>query len=410
MTQDPRPLIVAVLTETFSPKMGYIQNTLPKYLAGLGVEVHLLTEDLLPSYELEDFKGTYGEFGADVRLTPGAVERLNGFTVHVLGHKKVLGPVRMQGMFAKLRELRPAVVQVHAANGWLALDAALGKTVLGYKLFTGAHITASVFPLAQLDREPLNLKRVRSLFRRDLPGRFISWTSEKCYGATVDCADVAVRFLGVQQKKMEICPLGVDTDLFQPMISKGDYEARAALRQELGFGESDIVCVYSGRFSEGKDPLILAQAIEKLRRARLPYRGLFIGGGAQESALRAGDGCVVRPFVPVYELKRYFHASEIGVWPKQESMSMLDAAACGIPIVVNSTLKARERIEGNGLIYNYGEVDDMVRVLVGLKEAGERKSLGDCGAHRMRTEFGWDVIARRRLRDYETAVNGGSRS
>ena len=57
----------------------------------------------------------------------------------------------------------------------------------------------------------------------------------------------------------------------------------------------------------------------------------------------------VNPFIALSELPRFFRSADIGIWPTQEFMSMLDAAACGLPIVVNDTLKAVERIEGNGL-------------------------------------------------------------
>jgi glycosyltransferase involved in cell wall biosynthesis len=172
----------------------------------------------------------------------------------------------------------------------------------------------------------------------------------------------------------------------------------------LGFADQEIVCVYSGRFTEDKDPLILARAVELLRKRGFPYRGLFVGGGPQAQAILASDGCVVRPFVPFSDLRPYFQASEIGVWPKQESLSMLDAAACGIPIVVNDTLRAVERIAGNGVMYRSGDIDDMARVLIDLGDTGKRQSLGSCGALRMRSQFSWEVIARQRLRDYSVAV------
>jgi glycosyltransferase involved in cell wall biosynthesis len=63
-------------------------------------------------------------------------------------------------------------------------------------------------------------------------------------------------------------------------------------------------------------------------------------------------------FVPVNELADYFRAADIGVWPR-ESTSMLDAAACGLPIVVNDT-SSLLGIEGNGLVYELNNVDDMV--------------------------------------------------
>ena len=176
------------------------------------------------------------------------------------------------------------------------------------------------------------------------------------------------------------------------------------MRADFGFKDQEIVCIYSGRFTRDKGPLLLAQAIAELRRGGLPYRGLFLGAGEQSDAIAACDGCVVHPFVPFQSLAENFRAAEFGVWPRQESMSMLDAAACGIPIVVNDTLRATERIEGNGLTYRLDDLEDLIRVLASLKEPPERERLGRCGAKRMSSLFSWESIAQRRLRDYETAL------
>ena len=228
--------------------------------------------------------------------------------------------------------------------------------------------------------------------------------TEKCYAATVDCRLVATRFFGVQASKTEICPIGVDTDLFFPARSEQDRAERAAMRARFGFEEGDIVCVYSGRFTE-ENPLVLARAVEVLRGEGLPFKGIFVGNGLQEERIRACSGCSVHPFVPFSQLASYFRAAEIGVWPTQESMSLLDAAACGLPVVANHTLQARERIDGNGLLYQLNDVPDLVRVLKTLISVEARRELGDRGAKKMAEQFSWLAIARRRLSDYRNALH-----
>ncbi len=84
---------------------------------------------------------------------------------------------------------------------------------------------------------------------------------------------------------------------------------------------------------------------------------------------------------------------------------MLDAAACGLPIVVNDTLRAIERIEGNGVQYRLNDIQDLIRVLTGLLEPQLRQHLGAAGATRMVREFSWRDLAARRLRDYEASLS-----
>jgi glycosyltransferase involved in cell wall biosynthesis len=226
----------------------------------------------------------------------------------------------------------------------------------------------------------------------------------KCYGATRDCAEIAGRFFGVPRRKIDVCELGVDTGLFHPCRRDADQLERAAFRDRRGVADEELLCIYTGRLSEEKNPLLLARAVERLRGAGEPFRGLFVGNGVQAEAIAAAAGCEVHPFVPVRELGGFFRGADIGVWPTQESTSMLDAAACGLPIVVNDTLQAVERVEGNGLRYRLNDLDDLVRALRELRDPARRRGLGEAGARKMAEKFSWDVIARRRLRDYEAAL------
>jgi glycosyltransferase involved in cell wall biosynthesis len=361
--------------------------------------------DLPPNYKLEDFRDIYGRFNVPGELSPGAVEKIDGFTLHVLPHTKVLGYMRMSGLFAKLRLLRPEIVQTSTNISWLGLDAALGKLLYRYHLFTGCHYHASVFPLSRSDAPIWNPARMACFLTRTIPGAFTSLLTEKCYAIAEDCADVAVRFFGVPRSKAELCPLGVDTELYHPVRTASESECASKLRRDLGFADEEIVCIYTGRFSEDKNPLLLARAIERLRSAGAPFRGLFVGQGPQSEEIQACLGPAVHPFIPVQDLGNYFRAADIGVWPTQESLSMLDAAACGLPIVANHTMAAPERLSGNGRTFRLNDLDDLTRALMGLRDPQVRAALGDVGARKMALEYSWDAIAKRRISDYESALH-----
>jgi glycosyltransferase involved in cell wall biosynthesis len=90
-------------------------------------------------------------------------------------------------------------------------------------------------------------------------------------------------------------------------------------------------------------------------------------------------------------------------------MSMLVAAACGLPLIVNDTMQAVERIEGNGISHRLSDLDDLVRALRDLNDPVVRAKLGQIGAERMRERFSWSALARRRLRDYEEALGHSPR-
>lgn len=395
---------VAILSYTFPRGMGYIGNMLPKYLARFGADVHYITMDLPHYFQSGMSASSYGQFSGTDVVKPGTVESVDGYTLHGLAHRSRLGQMGYVGLADKLASIRPDVVHSLLAIGWPPLEAAFLSRRQGFRLFTANHTTASVFPLAQPGRPSLDPALARNLVTRYLPGRFISLHTTKCYAATRDCADVAIRFFGVEREKVDIIPLGVDTDLFHPVRSEADAAARRETRARLGIGEADVVCVYTGQFTEAKNPALLAQAVDKLDRKGVSIKGLFIGNGPQAEQLRGFRSAIVLGFMQNRELPEYYRAGDIGVWPTQESTSMLDAAACGLPIVVNDTLQAVERIDGNGITYRLGDVDSLVAAIERLLAPAQRTQLGDTGARRMSEHFSWADLARRRLADFEASL------
>jgi glycosyltransferase involved in cell wall biosynthesis len=129
-------------------------------------------------------------------------------------------------------------------------------------------------------------KRAAYRMTRTLPTFLASLAVEKCYAVTPDCGEVATRFFGVPGSKIKILSLGADTATFHPVESELERSARRELRTSLGFTEGDIVCVYTGRFSRDKNPLVLARAIDALSGVAPQFKGLFIGDGVQKDEMK----------------------------------------------------------------------------------------------------------------------------
>jgi glycosyltransferase involved in cell wall biosynthesis len=389
---------IVLISEVFAKGMGYLENMLPKYLARLGAQVDVLASSLLPDYSQNPEQQTYRDFADPIE--PGSVEAMDGFRVHVMRHTMMLGHPRLLGLSEKLNVLQPHIVQTMTPIGWIAIDSAIHQLRLGYRLFSGCHYHASVFPLALAQTTFLHPARWKCFVQRGLHGRIISWATEKYYAISPDCADVATRFFGVPKNKLEVSPLGVDTEVFHPVSDEDAQTERATLRRSLGYRDSEIVCIYSGRLSEEKNPLLLARAVEELCSAGQPFRGLFVGNGTQSTEIANCRGCIIRPFMPITELGSFYRVADIGVWPTQESTSMLDALACGLPLIANDTLQAPERLTGSGLQYRLGDLQDLVRTLSELRDTATRQRLGAEGARRMKEECDWQAVAERRMRDY----------
>jgi glycosyltransferase involved in cell wall biosynthesis len=394
---------ILIVSDWFAEKMGYAENFLPKALAALGAEVHVVTSNAQPYFNSPSYKETYEPF-----IGPGVVDcgtkEINGYTLHRLPHSYFQGKLRIKGLLQCVRNIRPQVIQTFDLTCPSTYELTLAGPILGSKLFHEQHIHASVFPPARQWKGIRN--RFDWLVYAATTGRLISLLSEKCYPISTDCADIAVQFFGYQSHKISICSLGVDTDLFKQADDEVSQKARSELRERLGFKPNEIVCIYTGRLTRDKGPLLLAEAVSALIAQGQPFRSLFVGSGQQSDvdAIKSNLGSVVHPFVPVQELPQFYRVADIGVWPKQESTSQLDAAASGLPIIVSDQVKVQERIQGNGLQYEEGNFQHLAQQILKLSDPAVRKYMGELGAKKMRENFSWQRIAEDRIRDYKDAL------
>jgi glycosyltransferase involved in cell wall biosynthesis len=392
---------IVILAETYSSNMGYIGNMLPKYLALEGCEVHLIVSDLPHNWQLDDFKTTYSENTFESG-TAGTVTTHDGFTLHVLPHK-FYGPwPLLVGLAATLRKLRPQVVQVLGAIGWNPLTAAIMKPFVGYAMFTASHNAKSTFPLAR--GEGGIIAKIACRLTRTLPGKLISMVTEKCYAPTYDCAEIAWKWFGVSKNKVKLMYLGTDTEYFFPSNNLDDLKSRFKIRMSIGVGPEELLFIYTGKMDEFKNPLILAEVVNKLRSKGYLVSALFIGDGAQKLLIEKFQFCHLLPFLPYQKLGAYYRAADIGVWTGNESTSMIDAGGCGLPLVISSLCEYDYHIRGHGLKFIRNDLNSLEATLISLMDKNHRQAMSKLAAERIQREFSWRAIARYRIADFTAAM------
>jgi glycosyltransferase involved in cell wall biosynthesis len=396
---------IVVVSSFYSEGMGYTENCLPKSLAALGHDVHVVTSNLNVYGNSADYDRTYRSFlgPADQGLTTFQVD---GYEVHRLPSRLVAGYVWITGLTKKIREFRPEIVHSTGMASLQSFLLAAVKPILGFKLFAETHQHMSVVKPYLRHPRGFPVKRLTYRLTRTLPTRLASLAVERCYAAAPDCVDVATKLYGVPPAKIKLQPLGTDTDLFSPASSAAEVALRRERRQELGYADTDIVCIYTGRLSVDKNPLALAQAVAALSMRDARYHALFIGEGSQKEVIKAHHHARVLPFMRYRELPGMYRIADIAVWPTQESMSMLDAAASELPLVVSDAIGEPERVTGNGKFYREGDVLDLERTLASLASNADRKTLGAYGRRKMMMKFSWKAIARSIELDYLAAGVG----
>jgi glycosyltransferase involved in cell wall biosynthesis len=154
--------------------------------------------------------------------------------------------------------------------------------------------------------------------------------------------------LEVPTEKLLFAPYCVDASSFAC-----DESARAKLRnntrQTLGFTESDIVFLFSGKISERKGPDLLTKAVKEFpENLRERVALLFLGDGAWRESMQAlaHQTPAIRTaflgFQNQSQLSRYYHAADALVLPSRRSetwgLVVNEALHHGLPCIVSDAV------------------------------------------------------------------------
>jgi glycosyltransferase involved in cell wall biosynthesis len=194
-------------------------------------------------------------------------------------------------------------------------------------------------------------------------------------------------------------PLGVDVDFFTPNASQ-----RQHAFDKLGWQSSGPPVVgFSGRFVAAKGLNLLMTALDACTE---PWRALFLGAGALEPELRAwaakhGDNVRILR-VPHDEVPRYMNVMDFlcapsqttSSWREQFGRMIVEAFACGIPVIGSDSGEIANVIGDAGLVVGERNLDFWTHAIGDLLSSPEKRcELGAHGLHMARTRYSWPTIA-----------------
>jgi glycosyltransferase involved in cell wall biosynthesis len=205
---------------------------------------------------------------------------------------------------------------------------------------------------------------------------------------------------------------GVDPDVFRAGSADG-------IRHTLNL--SGPVVGFVGRLVPEKGIFVLIEALARL--AHLPWSMLVVGDGPSREDLKArveAHGLAHRltwvSSVPHQEVPRYLQAVDVLVlasltgtaWKEQFGHVLIEAMACGVPVVGSDSGAIPEVIGEAGLITREGDSASLAETLKRLLADIElRTRVGALGRARVEAEFTHARIAERTWAIYDALVGAG---
>jgi glycosyltransferase involved in cell wall biosynthesis len=248
-----------------------------------------------------------------------------------------------------------------------------------------------------------------SSFERSSMARADGWVA---FGRTVQ--DTLATRQGYADKPSRVIPPGVDVERFRP-----DPEARTNILARLGWTASDPVVGFLGRFVPEKG---LALLIDALRAAASPWRALFVGGGPMQPALQAlaaeRPGRVhIATGVPHEAVPHWLNAMTFLCapsqtttrWREQFGRMLIEAMACGVPVVASDSGEIPYVVEDAGLVLPEHDTAAWTAAIDRLSgDESLRDDLRARGLARVHERFTWPVVARAHLAFFNDLMDGHS--
>jgi glycosyltransferase involved in cell wall biosynthesis len=299
------------------------------------------------------------------------------------------GAAQFAGIVA---EIRPDVVQAGPVQG-PALVAALAEVHPLVTLSWGSDL------LLTAQRSPWMRAATRcALDRTDI---FLG-----------DCETVAqaAAGFGFPREQMVLFPWGVDLQHFSPNVGR---EAACALRAERGWEEQFVVlCNRTWAPLYGVDLLARAFTLAAAQDPRL--RLLLVGDGPQADLIHGildplGEKVHFAGRISQAELPAYYQAADLYLSPSHSdgsSISLLEALACGRPVLVSDIPSNREWVRAgeNGQLFRDGSEKDLAAKLSTLPGDPRLKAYGLQARAVAKLRADWSVNFQKLLEAYDLAV------
>ncbi|MXY21428.1 MAG: glycosyltransferase family 4 protein [Dehalococcoidia bacterium] len=383
--------------------LGYEENHLGHFQTLKGADVSLITS-MLPSGMWQQTSDT-ALLDAEDNLAPYEDRDVHIHRLNARFRARANSQVVLRGLKDALHRIRPDILHIHGPVGALCVQALLIARSLDIPAVVDNHLC--YFNLRIYDLK----KRVyyRSLFRRGiLPlldgvvGRYIPLMP--------DSEAVLHNELGIAYDRMTHSTLGADTETF-----KYSEDERDSVRRKLNVPSDVPVIAFLGRIGLEKNVDLLVSAWNHLAD-KYGAHLLLIGPAtnAMEQSLLAlvedhhRDRLTVTGHISNSELPAYLSAADIGVWPGDPGIAMIEAMSCSLAIVhTNPYYIARMSIYENAELFPRGDAVALARTIDSILEDPNKLARMRRQSRRLAEDiFDWRIVAARTNAIYEEVIAG----
>jgi 1,2-diacylglycerol 3-alpha-glucosyltransferase len=374
---------IAMFTDYFFPELGGIQDSIATISRSLGSRGHQV-DIYAPRYGARD----YGRIRVPMRERDlgenVSVRRRPAFPFPSSTRQSRVALPSPVGPAVLAFRARPDVIHTHSFFG-IGLEALLNGAVLRIPVVGTNHTTIAGFG----PHIPISVDRASA---------YVTWFHNRCDYVTAPSQSVFAELgRGELRRPHRVISNPIDTVLFSPVRS----DERDALRARFGLTGSTIT--YAGRLGAEKNIDVLLHALAALRAHGVVAELTIAGHGSHEPILRrlaAGLGIdqQVRfvgtlPQDGLAQLLRISDTFAIMSTSETQSMVLLQAMACGIPVIAADSRALPEFVSpANGMLVDPHDPARLAQALGEMLGSPERRQVLGAAGRRSVERYGIETV------------------
>ncbi|MGP6140224.1 glycosyltransferase family 4 protein [Jeotgalibaca sp. A127] len=355
-------MIIVHVEDYFDPTAGYQINEL--LIAGkeFNDEVYLITsKDMSPFH-----KNISRDADRDFEVKTGVkVIRLESYF-------KVSSRILLKKLFKIIDKINPDVVYMHGIGDFK--DLILFRKKRKYSIIRDCHMSW----VASQNKFRVLYYKLFKIFFATIINR-----TEK-YNKIFALGDEEYQYLialGISPKKIDFLKHGYNEN-----VMFLDEMSREKIRQHYEYKGKDIVVAYIGKFDDFKRPDILFDIVNCLDENLIDkhqIKLLFIGPkdtkymdeifNPKMDKIKSKINITIDSSKSFSELRMYYSASDICIFPKETSLSSIHAQVCGCPVIMEDHSSNRERVINNNNLFSLNNTASAAKILTRIIEESEYK-------------------------------------
>jgi 1,2-diacylglycerol 3-alpha-glucosyltransferase len=345
-------IVHVCLTGPYTDNYGYQENIIPRYHAMDGHEVTIITSTATFGMKENVFSIGHTEAGEYILD--------NGIKVIRLKNKSI-ERLRVFPLYEVLCKEKPDFIYVHGIQFFSLLDVAKYKRTHPCKVVADNHADFYNSANGFLSKNILHKVIWRYIVQKALS------SIEKIYNVTPWGLQFAKELYGIPDNKLDLLYLAADDEKAE--MDKKD-EIRIKIRKELGIGKDDFVIVTGGRLDILKRTHHLLNAFLNIN---VKDAHLIVFGDIKSSykailepLLKSAPNIHYIGWISSDSVYRYFHASDLAVFPGTQSVLWQQAIFCGLPTILRKWPKGDYLNQGNAIFLytdNVSELEQWLRFI-----------------------------------------------